>query len=180
MSSFYFWHWRICVLMRLNKGAFSYCYGLTDLIIPDSVKNIGFGAFWYCTNLRSIELPFVGAGLSDSKNTHFGYIFGAETYIENGERMPTYLTSVIITGGEIIGDYAFYQCRRISSVNLPCSINVIGKKAFSGCTSLKMLTYDGTIEQWNNVSKGTYWNYNVSGDFVVKCIDGNFIAIQDN
>lgn len=21
MSSFYFWHWRICVLMRLNKGA---------------------------------------------------------------------------------------------------------------------------------------------------------------
>lgn len=28
MSSFYFWHWRICVLMRLNKGAFYNCSGL--------------------------------------------------------------------------------------------------------------------------------------------------------
>lgn len=28
MSSFYFWHWRICVLMRLNKGAFWHCSGL--------------------------------------------------------------------------------------------------------------------------------------------------------
>ena len=167
-------------VIEIGYRAFSYCYGLTDLIIPDSVKNIGFGAFWYCTNLRSIELPFVGASLSDSKNTHFGYIFGAESYRENRESMPTYLTSAIITGGEIIGDYAFYQCRRISSINLPCSINVIGKNAFSGCTSLKKLTYDGTIEQWNNVSKGTYWNYNVSSNFVVNCIDGNFTAIQDN
>lgn len=28
MSSFYFWHWRICVLMRLNKGAFDDCSSL--------------------------------------------------------------------------------------------------------------------------------------------------------
>ena len=135
---------------------------------------------YFISNTKSIELPFVGASLSDSKNTHFGYIFGAESYRKNRESMPTYLTSVIITGGEIIVDYAFYQCVRISSINLPCGIKVIGDNAFSGCTSLKMLTYDGTIEQWNNVSKVTYWNYNVSSNFVVNCIDGNFIAIQDN
>lgn len=31
MSSFYFWHWRICVLMRLNKGAFSNCSSLKEV-----------------------------------------------------------------------------------------------------------------------------------------------------
>lgn len=44
MSSFYFWHWRICVLMRLNKGAFSDCAGLTNITIPDSVTSIGNSA----------------------------------------------------------------------------------------------------------------------------------------
>lgn len=31
MSSFYFWHWRICVLMRLNKGAFDECSKLISV-----------------------------------------------------------------------------------------------------------------------------------------------------
>ena len=40
MSSFYFWHWRICVLMRLNKGAFSECRNLKSVEIPSEVEVI--------------------------------------------------------------------------------------------------------------------------------------------
>lgn len=54
MSSFYFWHWRICVLMRLNKGAFAYCSGLTNITIPDGVKSIGYRAFYNCSGLTKI------------------------------------------------------------------------------------------------------------------------------
>lgn len=54
MSSFYFWHWRICVLMRLNKGAFSNCKGLTSVTIGSSVTSIGDSAFYGCTGLTSI------------------------------------------------------------------------------------------------------------------------------
>lgn len=54
MSSFYFWHWRICVLMRLNKGAFSGCSGLTSITIPNSVTSIGASAFRGCAWLDKI------------------------------------------------------------------------------------------------------------------------------
>lgn len=55
MSSFYFWHWRICVLMRLNKGAFYYCSSLTNVVIGDSVTSIGNYAF-SCCSLTSVVI----------------------------------------------------------------------------------------------------------------------------
>ncbi|MCC2122231.1 leucine-rich repeat protein [Faecalibacterium sp. CLA-AA-H254] len=33
------------------------CRGLTSITLPDSVTDIGKGAFWYCSNLESITIP---------------------------------------------------------------------------------------------------------------------------
>ena len=44
----------ICVLMRLNKGAFAYCSGITNITIPDGVKSIGYRAFYNCSGLTKI------------------------------------------------------------------------------------------------------------------------------
>ena len=41
--------------MRLNKGAFEDCSGLTSITIPSSVTSIGNGAFYGCIGLSEIR-----------------------------------------------------------------------------------------------------------------------------
>ena len=42
---------------EIGWDAFSECIGLTEIIIPDSVKTIGESAFYGCTGLTKITLP---------------------------------------------------------------------------------------------------------------------------
>ncbi len=44
-------------LRIIGKGAFSRCRGLTKMEIPPGVVSIGEQAFWYCTNLKEVSLP---------------------------------------------------------------------------------------------------------------------------
>ena len=41
----------------IGSDAFSYCSGLTSVVIPNSVTSIGDYAFWGCSGLTSVEIP---------------------------------------------------------------------------------------------------------------------------
>lgn len=61
---------------------------------------------------------------------------------------------VIIPNGIIsIGDFAFYQNRKIEKVILPKGLQSIGKSAFYGCKNLKEITLPDTLE---NISTGAF------------------------
>ena len=60
---------------------------------------------------------------------------------------------------------------RDTSVTIPDSVTSIGSDAFSGCTSLEAVRFEGTVEQWNEVVKGNSWNYDCPFTEVV-CSDG--------
>ena len=48
-----------------------------------------------------------------------------------------YVKHVLLPDGlTTIGEYAFYKCNRINSINIPNSVTSIGKCAFEGCYSL--------------------------------------------
>lgn len=47
----------------------------------------------------------------------------------------------------------------------------IGSYAFADFTSLTSITYDGTMEQWNAITKGNGWDSN-TGDYRIACSDG--------
>lgn len=68
------------IVTCIGSGAFSRCVGLESINIPNNITDIGNGAFINCLNLNEITIPFVGAGNDEIEYTHFGYIFGAESY----------------------------------------------------------------------------------------------------
>ena len=44
-------------------------------------------------------------------------------------------------------------------VSLPKSLTTIGKKAFYYCSDLKEIKYNGSMEEWNNITKELDWDY---------------------
>ncbi len=129
----------------IGDGAFRNCSGLTSITIPNSVTTIGKYAFRNCTKLTSMTLPFVGGNLDDTTNTHFGYIFGASSYTENRDCVPSSLKKVAITKVTTIGDYAFYDCSGLTSVTIPDSVTTIGGSAFEDCSGLTSITIPDSV-----------------------------------
>ena len=108
---------------------------ITEIIVPNCVTRIGQYAFYSCSNLVSITIPFVGESL-DSEYTNFGYIFGTTTYDRNGDYLPDTLKNVKITGGDKIDNHAFYGCLNLETIEIPDSVTSIGSYAFGYCKSL--------------------------------------------
>ena len=126
--------YRNIYISRIASKAFNRVMTLKEVIVPDTVKKIDNGAFFYCDNIEKITLPFMGESATSS-NSWFGWIFGAASYdIQNG-LLPINLETVnLYDGAKAIPDYAFYKCDQIKSFNMPDSITSIGRRAFYNCS----------------------------------------------
>ena len=74
-----------------------------------------------------------------------------------------------------IGHTAFADCFELLSINIPRFISNLPPHLFGCCTKLKNIEYSGTVEEWNNLSKGESWNGSMGsmyGYCNVNCKDG--------
>ena len=140
-------------VLGIGENAFYNCTSLNSITIPDSVTEIGFGAFKGCTGLEKITLPFVGTTKDGDTNTHYGYIFGADSYNENPTCVSSSLKTVTITGGTFIDKYAFWYCVSLTSITLPDSVKRIGTYAFNHCENLDSITIPDKV---TSISYGAF------------------------
>ena len=83
---------------EIGKGAFTNCRNLTSVTIPDSVTKIGFLAFGNCISLSSVDIPDSVTYISDGA---FGNCISLTSVV-----LPETVTE--------IGDTAFLQCPRLT------------------------------------------------------------------
>lgn len=164
-------------------------YKGASVIIPDSVTAIERSALAGCTNLSSLQIPFIGSGAATSSASTecFGYLFGDSVNCwEQNNVIPSSLKKITLHGTEDISSRAFMLVN-VNSFVLGTGVKRIAVSGFEGCSTLKNVYYEGTSTQWTHVenysqevknatiwfysenvppAEGRYWHYDKSGDIV--------------
>ena len=125
-------------VVAIAEKAFAGNGSLKAVSIPDSVVTVGKGAFENCKAMTSLRTPV----FTCPDAPYFGALFGATSHESGGGAVPSELSTLVITKGDVIPDYAFYACRGLETVSLPDTVTEIGDFAFYGCTSLSYITTD--------------------------------------
>ena len=156
-------------ITKIPKQAFCNCKNLTgDLVIPNSVKEIGILAFADCTGLNgtltlSNKLEkILGSAFYNSGFTGTLKLPNSLTDIGGSAFMNCkYFTSLELSNAlSVIPGFAFRDCGGLSgSLVIPNSVTEIGENAFYGCTG-----FNGTLKLSSKLGKiGQYAFYNCTG-----------------
>lgn len=139
----------------IDVNAFSNCFGLESVYIPETVKSIGSNAFKGCSKLSSVSIE--GEGLETIGNQAFmecrslteitiprsvtaidQNVFSGCLFLEN-VTLPETIT--------YISSGAFQNCGQLQSIVMPEQLMSIGEDAFNGCTGLTSVTLNDGLQR---------------------------------
>ena len=137
---------------EIGDYAFSRCTSLAEVTIPENVTKMGFRAFYGCSNLKTLNY-----NAADCQSVSYkGAQWTAIETLNIGENVKainmgafygcTSLTEVTIPGSVTkIGNYAFCGCTGLTEVIIPEGVTEIGYDAFQGCSSLSSITVPESV-----------------------------------
>ena len=132
---------------EIGWRAFKGCAGIKSITIPEGVKKIVSGAFRYCTGLTNITV-------AENNKTYYSE---NNCIIERENKMLVQgcKNSIIPENVTEIGWSAFEGCKGLKSITFSDCVTVIYPEAFKGCTRLKSITIPDSVTE---ISKGAFWN----------------------
>ena len=148
-------------LLRIGDSAFYYCSNLENLNLPETLTDIGSNAFCGCSELNFETIPKAVAHIGD-----WAFV-GTVNYAKMGDDLFLYVDDCLVLsrrdenisrieikdGTRLIADKLFlYNFPSATEIFLPRSLCRIGEAAATGLENLKWVYYDGTPEEWKNIS----------------------------
>lgn len=187
-------------IATIGFSAFGYLNSLTNIQIPQNVKEIEYGAFMECVNLTEVtytgnkkqwseisidnslssnswllNATLICTGVDEPEKDSNQFI-----YESNGDGTSSIVGMATIISipsetpdGEAINRIAPYTFSNLKNIiiEMPSTIQMIDDYAFDNC-EIKEIRFSGTCEEWYNIYKNDgSWNYNSHG-FTVICSDG--------
>lgn len=110
-------------------AGFEDCTSLKEIVLPNSLITISYGAFQNCSSLTSIDIP---NSVTTIRTSAFQNCSGLISV-----KFSNSLTQ--------LDEKAFADCSSLTLVELPGSLTSIGWEVFSGCTSLSSVIIPNTI-----------------------------------
>ena len=141
-------------ISEVGQFAFSRS-SLEEIVLPDTLVNISFGAFYYCDRLLEVELPSSVMNVEPKAFAKTAWVEEfpetGETFLISGGVLVSYngsLKEVVIPDGvRVIAAEAFLGRDEIETVSFPGSLKVIGEAAFSECRNLRKISLQPGIEK---------------------------------
>lgn len=112
---------------------------VTEVVVPESVEHIGWGAFWACQRLEKIDLP---AHLTQIEESAFCNCAALQEL-----EIPAGVTKIF--------DNTFSGCISLKQITILGELKKIGTLAFYNCTSLTDVYTAMTETAWKTVDIAT-------------------------
>lgn len=157
----------------ISTGAF-YLSAITSIEIPNTVTSIGEMAFLGCTSLKTVKLSTGVAKIEKNAfgscsalrevqvakdNPNFSSLDGV-LYSKAQDTLVIYPAAktdaaYTIPGGVTsVAMYAFSENPYLETLTIPNSLIKVGDSAFFNCKNLRSVSYNGTEEEWNQITIG--------------------------
>lgn len=187
-------------LEEVGSYAFSACMGLTELVVPGTVKKLNSAAFHQCESLQKLVLgaEYVGWSafsycyaltdieVTSTTKTFEGCTFSrctsleSFTYPDHITHTGPYnfqdcwkLTSVDLGNVEVVEEMLFQYCYALQSVVLPESVKTVEDDMFFGCNEMVSVTLNEGLEDFCGSFSSTKVSM-VEIPSTVKVLSGSF------
>lgn len=131
----------IYLVNAIGDYAFSQCYQLTSVVLPNAIEIIGNNAFSLCTMLENVSLPNNLKVIGTRAFYHCDHL----------------ITAIIPNQVSIIGPEAFCECYLLMNVYIPHTVTDIGYDAFYECEYLTNV-YLADLTAWCNINFATIYS----------------------